>query len=88
MNEEKVRDSTAQIQGERRYTMITTTFWEFALWSTLMILLGATGWDIIWTALISDARAASHFGRAATKHRLAWIAVLFLIIVAIIGWLY
>jgi hypothetical protein len=53
-----------------------------------MVLLGATGWDIIWTALISNARAASHFAKASTKRRLARIGVLALIIIAILGWLY
>jgi len=68
--------------------MITITSWELMLWSILMVLLGTTGWDIIWTAFISDKRAAQHFSKASTKQRLAWIGVVLLVILAIVGWLY
>lgn len=68
--------------------MLRITLTEFVMWTIIMILLGGTLWDLLWTIILPDARATAHFARATWKQRIAWVGIIALAIFAVIGWIY
>lgn len=53
--------------------MITMSYWEMIGLIISVVILTGVGFDLVWTALLSDTRATAHFATASRKRRLLWI---------------
>lgn len=67
--------------------MVILTTWQLLILATLAVAVGWVACDIFWTAVVQDARAATHFTKASTRRRAAWVGVVVLVIIAAAGWL-